>query len=102
MASLPVAEAPTGSCHRGPYVSFRFSTALLLNTLYTSRFACTCARAPVRKILLSRRSNCVRRGLYNVFGGTSGTAAVARHTACVPHAARLRPSEGAISALVAL
>src|SRR5712691_383035 len=102
MASLPVAAAPIGSCHRGPYVSFRFNRALLLKTLYTSRFVCIRAFAPTGKVLLRRRSNCVRRGLYNVFGATSGTAAVALQTACVPHAARLRPSDGAISAFVAV
>ena len=51
--------------------------------------------------LLSRRSSCVRRSSNMVFGAIRGTVAVAVHTAWLPHAARLRPSDGAITALVA-
>src|SRR5262245_16564547 len=97
--ALPTAP-PVGRCHVGPYVLLRNSTELAFNALYASTLTFKRSFGFSRMRLLSRRSSCRRRDSNSVWGETKGTVAVAVHTALVPHAARLRPSEGRIWALV--
>ena len=67
-----------------------------------SKFACEAHARAQPEDLAEARSSWVRRSSKSVIGATSGTVAVAVHGRRPPHAARLRPSDGAISALVAV
>ena len=54
---------------------------------------------PASTAFENRRSSTLRRSRNWVYGAISGTAAVEVHSVRVPHAARFRPSDGAIRSL---
>src|SRR5437870_12843355 len=69
-----------------------------LNALNRSTMPCTCvfiSFAPLAK----RRSNCAYPFSYSRFCGTTLMVAVPVQVSAAPHAARFRPSEGAMLAL---
>src|SRR5262245_60974965 len=106
MWNIRASRTAVGCCQSGPYVVTTLMIALLFATLYTSRPASKVYLDPNLKRFETRKSSCVRRSTNIVCGATRGTAAVpvtvaAHAPVALGHAARLRPSDGAISALVA-
>src|SRR5438105_15894955 len=88
-----------GVVHTAVYVPSTVSTEFALNTLYRSTFPSSRARFTLN-IFVNRRSSCVNRFSTNrVPGAYSGTVTDWLHVTAVPHDERLRPSDGAMSAL---
>src|SRR5262249_952849 len=84
-----------------PYVVFILSTVLAFRRFARSKFPLIRV-APTLNVLAIRRSTWFSRSSNFENGAMSGTFAVAVHApVAAGHAARLRPSEGAISAFVA-